>query len=148
MIFKSFIISVISILVFFLSIAAFYYFILNEKAVWQEFAMLLFYGGSALLVLVFPILCLLNLVVKKEIQRLKKMKPGYVYFLYGVIFTVLPIWCFVLFDYSDRGRFFEEKTFFSISAEYAVYLILAGFVILLNRKIVWDNFKNYESKSR
>jgi hypothetical protein len=141
MIFKSFIVSVISIIIFFVSITAFYQFVLNEKSSPGEFAMMLFFAGGALLVQVFILLCLLNLIVKREINRLEKIKPGYVYFSYSAIFAVAPILLFVLYDYSQRGRFFEEKTFLSISKEYAVYLILAAFTILLNMIIVWGNFR-------
>ena len=141
MILKSFIVAVISVIIFLFLLAFLTYLISPGEFDGNKFILLLFYGGGALIPLVFAILWVLNLMVQWRIRSLKNNRPNTVYFLYSIVVTVVPVLAFVLFDYAQRDRSFEKQTFLSITGEYIVYFILAIFTILLNRKIVWNNFK-------
>ena len=144
MIFKSFFVSIVSVIIFLCALGLLTYFISPKEFEAGEFVQFLFYGSGTLIPLVFGIVLLINLVVNGRIKSSRCKSPETIYFFCCSIFTVIPILAFVLFDYSDRGRYFEEKTFLSIVGEYAVYFLLAVFVIFLNRKISWNNFKAYK----
>lgn len=145
MIFKSFVVSIVSVIIFLCAPGLLTYFISPKDYEAGEFVQLLFYGSGTLVPFVFGILLLINGIVNARIKSNNGKGPETIYFFCCSVFTVIPILAFVLFDYSDRGRYFEEKTFLSIAGEYAVYFLLAVFVIFLNRKISWNNFKAYKS---
>lgn len=147
MIFKSFVVSIVSVIIFLCALGLLTYFISPKDYEAGEFVQLLFYGGGTLIPIVFGIVLLINGVVNGRIRSKKIKSPETIYFFCCSIFTVIPILAFVIFDYSDRGRYFEEKTFLTIAGEYAVYFLLAVFVIFLNRKISWDNFKAYKPRA-
>ena len=147
MISKSFILAIVSVFIFLFVLGLLSYVLSPNEYEGGEFLQLLFFGGGTLIPIVFAILLLLNLVVQCRIKFLKKNNPNTIYFFYSIILSVLPVLAFVLFDYLDRGRFFDEKTFLSIMGEYSTYFILAAFIILVNRKIVWNNFRKYKNGS-
>ena len=142
MIGKSFIVSIISVIIFLCMLALLTCLVRPGEFDEGQFLLLLFYGSATLIPLVFGTLFLLNLVVQWRIKAAKASNSNTVYFLYSIIFAVLPVMGFVIFDYAQRGRYFEEKTFLSITKEYAAYFALAVFTIFVNRKIVWNNFRN------
>ena len=144
MIFKSFVVSIVSVIIFLCALGLLTYFISPKEYDTGEFVQLIYYGSGTLIPIVFGILLIINLIVNGRIKSNKIKSPETIYFFCCSIFTVIPILAFVLFDYSDRGRYFEEKTFLNIVGEYAVYFLLAVFVIFLNRRISWNNFKAHK----
>lgn len=103
MIFKSFIVSVISIFIFFLLFVLSQYLINTEDTKDGAFVFGIFWTIAGVLPAIFAILCVLNYLVQARLKGNSKRSPGSIYFLYSMLFTLVPIFLFVLFDYSDRG---------------------------------------------
>lgn len=139
MIGKTIIISIISVIIFVCLLSVLTMIISPVELGWEQFVQIFFYGSATFIPFVFGILVLLNLLVKWKVKLTKK--PNSVYFLWSLILAILPVLGFVIFDYAQRGRYFEEQTFLGISSKYSITFILALIAILLNRKIVWNNFK-------
>ena len=141
MILKSFIVAVLSIIIFFLLLSGFQYLIYKEETEPGEFIMALVFLGGAMLLVIFMLLCLLNFLIQWRLKSTGESKANSVYFFWSFLFTLLPISLFVIFDYADRGRYFQPKTLKDIIADYIAFFILAVFIIFVNRKIVWNNFR-------
>jgi hypothetical protein len=139
---KSFIASLVSIFILYLFALISIYFIDRRMPNGGEIITIVFWVTVFILPVLFIILCALNLFLQWRIKSAKRYGPDSVYFLYSLLLTFLTIFSFVLFDYSDRGRYFEEKTFLDILTDYWRFFILAILIILVNRKIVWNNFKD------
>jgi len=147
MILKSLIVAVLSIIIFLLLLAVSQYLIYKKETLFGEFMMLLAFGGGAMLLVIFILLCLLNYFTQWRLRSTYKHKANSVYFFWSLLFTLLPIILFVIVDYSDRGRYFQPKTLKDIITDYIAFFILAIFIIIVNRKIVWNNFRNYDRGS-
>ena len=141
MILKSFIVAVLSIIIFFLLFTGFQYLIYKEETEPGEFIMALVFLGGAMLSVIFILLCLLNFLIQWRLKSTGKSKANSVYFFWSFLFTLLPISLFVIFDYADRERYFQPKTLKDIITDYIAFFILAVFIIFVNRKIVWNNFR-------
>lgn len=148
MIFRSFTVTIISVFTFLCLLSLLTWILSPDEFGWGNFAQILFFGAAMFIPLVFGILILLNLVVGSRIKSTSNNKPNSIYFLWAFLFAVLPVLGFVIYDYVNRGRSFEEQTFFGITSEYSISFVLALIAILLNRKIVWRNFRNPEEHSQ
>ena len=146
MIGRSLVVVLVSIFIFITGLSVIGSLVTTEKMDFPTYLMMLFFGGGAVLPLVFILLCIMNYIIKWR-MRSSGIRLDYVYFLIAIPFIVLPIFGFVLFDYSDRGRYFEEKTFWNIAGEYTGYFALSIFIIIINRIIVWRNFRKQKQNS-
>jgi hypothetical protein len=107
----------------------------DSTFVWESVLQIVFYS-IPLLGLGFLILLGINLLTSYMIRRSRKPKRPNFYLLVTLAISLLPIFAFVLFDYSDRGRYFEEKTLVTIFFEYTPFLIWVILAIFLNWQYV------------
>jgi hypothetical protein len=85
----------------------------------------------------YLVLLAINLLTSYMIRKKEGFKRLNFYLIAASTIALLPIIAFVLFDYSQRGRYFEEKTFASIFLDYSPLLIWAIIAIYLNwRKVI------------
>ena len=148
MIGKVFIVSILSAIIFLVLLSLLTWIISPIEFSWEELLQIFFYGSATLVPLVFVILIVLNLLIQWRIKVDTRFSPNKIYFLWSIILAILPVLGFVIFDYAHRGRSFEKETFLGISSQYSVTFVLALIAILLNRKIVWNNFRKHEPDSR
>jgi hypothetical protein len=107
----------------------------DSSFVWQSVLQIVFYS-IPVIGLGFLILLAINLLTSYMIRRREGLKRFNFYLSVALAISLLPIFSFVLFDYLDRGRYFEEKTFVSIFFEYSPLLIWATLAIFLNWRYV------------
>jgi hypothetical protein len=107
----------------------------DSALVWQSVLQIVFYS-IPLLGLGFLVLLGINLLTSYIIRNSKKRKRLNFYLLVALTISLLPIFIVVLFDYLDRGRYFEEKTFVSIFFEHSLLLIWVILAIFLNWQYV------------
>jgi ABC-type dipeptide/oligopeptide/nickel transport system permease component len=103
----------------------------------------IFFYGIPLLGLGFIVLLLINRVLVSLLRDKTRSKKNYTFFLVSLIIAILPIFGFILFDYSQRDRHFPpDNSFDSIFIKCSVLFVWIVIAIFLNRKIVWKNFEN------
>lgn len=102
-------------------------------------AIILFYS-IPILALGFVVLLADNIVLDYLQRRGIKIRRTSAYLLSGFI-PVIVIFSFIVFDYMDRGRFFENKTFVSITGEYGAAFLWTAITLLLNWKLLWSRNK-------
>ena len=107
----------------------------DSSVVWQSVLQIVFYS-IPIIGLGFLILLAINLLTSYMIQKREGLKRFNFYLLVALAISLLPIFSFVLFDYLNRGRYFEKKTFVSIFFEYSPLLIWASLAIILNWRYV------------
>ena len=139
MIGKAIITSIISVIIFICLLTLLTQVLSPEEFSLGQLVQIFFYGSAIFIPFVFVILVLLNLLIKWKAKFTNR--PNLVYFLYATVLALLPVLGFAIFDFSHRDRSFEERTFLGMSSKYSVTFVLALIAILLNRKIVWNNFK-------
>src|SRR4030095_14288077 len=84
------------------------------------FIQILFYG-IPLLGLGFIVLLLINWILVSLIQNKTRNKKNITFFLLSIIIALFPIFGFILFDYSQRERYFPpNNTFDSIFIKYSI----------------------------
>lgn len=102
---------------------------------WQWVWQIVFYS-IPIMGLGFLILLAINLLTSYMILKGYRLKRFNLYLSVALAISLLPIFSFVLFDYFNRGRYFEEKTFISIFFDYSPLLIWATLAIFLNWRYV------------
>jgi hypothetical protein len=138
---KSLIVSILGYLIFFSFIFA-----VSPKEDDFEYEVSLFFYSLILtavpiIAITFILVWLLNLQLKKQIINKAKKEKNRSYFISGFVLALIPIIVFAIFDFSQSNQFGFKNSFFYNLSKYFAFLILALFVIILNRKIVWKNFK-------
>ena len=89
MILKSFIVAVLSIIIFFLLFTGFQYLIYKEETEPGEFIMALVFLGGAMLSVIFILLCLLNFLIQWRLKSTGKSKANSVYFFLELPFYII-----------------------------------------------------------
>jgi hypothetical protein len=103
----------------------------------------IFFYGIPLLGLGFIVLLLINRVLDSILRDKTRSRKNKIFFLVSILIAILLVFGFVLFDYSQRYRFFPTyHSFDSIFIKYSVLFAWVVIAIFLNRKIVWKNFKD------
>lgn len=103
----------------------------------------IFFYGIPLLGLGFIVLLLINKVLVSLLRDKARRKKNNTFFGVSIIIAILPILGFILFDYSQRDKYFTpDNSFDSIFIKYSVLFVWVVIAIFLNRKIVWKNFEN------
>src|SRR5688572_29155708 len=142
MISKSFITAFISVCVLvFVLFPVSQYLFYKEIPETGEFLQVIFWGVIGILPIVFVILCLLNYLVERVLKADKKSRPNSIYLFISLFFILVPIFLFIVYDNSDWGKDSGSKTLFSIMSDYIGVFLFSVIIILINRKIVWKNFK-------
>lgn len=116
--------------------------IIYSRPVSFEFLAYVIFYGIPVAGVIFGCLLLVNEVLKTLLNNKSKKKKNIYYFFTGLIITVVPTMGFVLFDYYNGGAFGDEARFLNILYRYLFVFLSAAITFLLNRKIVWDNFKD------
>jgi ABC-type dipeptide/oligopeptide/nickel transport system permease component len=102
-----------------------------------------FFYGIPLFILGFSVLLVVNWILISLLRNKSRHSKNKTYFGLATLLAILPILAFILFDYSQRGRYFApENTFIAIFLKYSISFIWVAIALLLNRKIVWKNFPN------
>ncbi len=107
----------------------------NCSFVGQSVLQIVFYS-IPIIGLVFIILLAINLLTSYMIRKREELNRFSIYLLAALAISLLPVFSFVLFDYLNRGRYFEEKAFVSIFIEYTPILIWTPLAIFLNWRYV------------
>ena len=138
---KSLIVSIVGYLIFF----SFIYVISPKEDDFEYEVSLFFYAliltAIPVIAITFILLWLLNLQLRKQIINKSEKEKNRYYFLGGTLLALIPILAFAIFDFSQSNQFGSKNSFFYNVVKYLVFLILALLVLILNRKIVWKNFK-------
>lgn len=141
MVLKSFIAAITSVLLFVITLPIFHFFFDSTAPEKIEFLYVVFYSVFAILPILFVILYVLNLIVQWTLKNKKKYRPNSIYFVICLLSTLVPILLFILFDNSDWGKDPGNKTLLGIISDYLGVFLFSLIIILINRKIVWKNFK-------
>lgn len=107
--------------------------------IWQSVFQILFYS-IPIVGLGFLVLLMINFLTVYIIRKNAKLNRLSLYLLIAVTISLLPIFSCVIFDYLDRGRYFEEKPFVSIFFEYSPLLLWAVPAIFLNWRLFIKRF--------
>lgn len=106
-----------------------------------DLLIVLFYGTFIIGGSFFALLCVLNFLIQWRMTTAANRNMNRFYFFLASLIALVTIFGFVLFDYNDRGRLFEEKNFFDFVVDYSSTFIFAAIAIFINRKVTWNNFK-------
>ncbi len=141
MIKKSLLVSVISFL--FLLIVSFLIEGLDEIAKeypLQYLLQVLILGALPFIGIGFVVLIVFNLITEKLIVNKTKKQKENAYWFLGIAASLIPILGFVVYDISDYGKYYDS-TFLQMLYKYSPFFILSFTALVLNRRIVWKNFR-------
>jgi hypothetical protein len=99
----------------------------------------LFYGFPVLGIGV-AMFCIVNYLTHVRIRRSHYKNIHFFYFAVSIAVGLIPIFGFTLFDLSDLGKSYGERTFVDILVKYLPTLVLTVIAALTNWIIVWRRF--------
>src|SRR5262249_37068827 len=107
----------------------------------SSFLQVLFFYGIPVVGIGFLTLILINWILISLLRGKTKGEKNRTYLLFSTVIAVLPIVGFILFDYLHRDRYFPPyNTIASIFLRYSLLFLWIAIGLLVNRKIVWNNF--------
>ncbi|MET0637940.1 MAG: hypothetical protein ABWZ25_18050 [Chitinophagaceae bacterium] len=88
------------------------------------------------------IFIIINYLTQIRISRRNLKNAHLYYFGLSFSFALIPALGFSLFDFVDRGRFFNNPTFGEIFIKYLPSIWLVGIGAVFNWLLVWKRFVN------
>jgi hypothetical protein len=141
---KSLIVSFLSFVVYFIPAFFIWYYKeqykLGVSFFWESVIQFFFYSLPVILI-TFVVLLVVNFWFTRRIKKRTVSENNRFYFLFLGTASVVLVLGFTSFDYFQFNEFGTSGSFLHILARYSELFIFLLVVLLLNRKICFNNFK-------
>ncbi len=141
---KSLIVSLLSFVVYFIPAFFIWYYKeqykLGAPFFWESVIQFFFYSLPVILI-TFVVLLVVNFWFTRSSRRRTVSENNRFYFLFLGMASVVLVLGFTIFDYFQLNEFGTSGSFLNILSRYSELFIFLVVVLLLNRKICFNNFK-------